>query len=77
MPSSHTLPDDPVYAFCPSYDLDNVPQQIRIVFDNMARLLSQLHFLRSHSYVARNIWGFMLRCQVCCDHLEFCVLTEA
>ena len=30
-----TLPDDPVYAFCPSYDLDNVPQQIRIVFDNM------------------------------------------
>ena len=32
MPSSHTLPDDPVYAFCPSYDLDNVPQQIRIVF---------------------------------------------
>ena len=38
MPSSHTLPDDPVYAFCPSYDLDNVPQQIRIVFDNDARL---------------------------------------
>ena len=35
MPSSHTLPDDPVYAFCPSYDLYNVPQQIRIVFDNM------------------------------------------
>ena len=35
MPSSHTLPDDPVYAFCPAYDLDNVPQQIRIVFDNM------------------------------------------
>ena len=35
MPSSHTLPDDPVYAFCPSYDLDNVPQQIRIVFDSM------------------------------------------
>ena len=38
MPSSHTLPDDPVYAFCPSYDLDNVPQQIRIVFDNMPGL---------------------------------------
>ena len=35
MPSSHTLPDNPVYAFCPSYDLDNVPQQIRIVFDSM------------------------------------------
>ena len=38
MPSSHTLPDDPVYAFCPSYDLDNVPQQIRIVFDDMPGL---------------------------------------
>ena len=47
MPSSHTLPDDPVYAFCPSYDLDNVPQQIRIVFDNT--VTSQLHFLPSHS----------------------------
>ena len=35
MPSSHTLPDNLVYAFCPSYDLDNVPQQIRIVFDSM------------------------------------------
>ena len=35
MTSSYTLADDPVYAFCPSYDLDNVPQQIRIVFDNM------------------------------------------
>ena len=35
MPPSQTLPDDPVYAFCPSYDLDNVPQQIRIVFENM------------------------------------------
>ena len=32
MPSSHTLPDDPVYAFCPAYDFDNMPQQIRIVF---------------------------------------------
>ena len=36
MPSSHTLPDDPVYAFCPAYDFDNMPQQIRIVFDSMA-----------------------------------------
>ena len=35
MPSSHTLPDDPVYAFCPAYDFDNMPQQIRIVFDSM------------------------------------------
>ena len=30
--TSHTLPDNPVYAFCPAYDIDNVPQQIRIVF---------------------------------------------
>ena len=27
----HTLPDDPVYAFCPAYDFNNMPQQIRIV----------------------------------------------
>ena len=54
MPSSHTLPDDPVYAFCPSYDLDNVPQQIRIVFDNMPGYVPT-HFLPSHSNVARNI----------------------
>ena len=33
--TSHTLPDDPVYAFCPAYDIDNMPQQIRIVFDSM------------------------------------------
>ena len=30
--TSHTLPDDPVYAFCPAYDIENMPQQIRIVF---------------------------------------------
>ena len=35
MPPSHTLPDDPVYAFCPAYDIEDRPQQIRIVFDNM------------------------------------------
>ena len=33
--TSHTLPDDPVYAFCPAYDFGNMPQQIRIVFDSM------------------------------------------
>ena len=31
----HTLPDDPNYAFCPSYELGNEPQQIRIVFEGM------------------------------------------
>ena len=33
--TAHTLPDDPVYAFVPSYDLPDQPQQIRIVFDGM------------------------------------------
>ena len=35
MPDSHTLADDPVYAFTPSYDLPDQPQQIRIVFQDM------------------------------------------
>ena len=35
MPDSHTLADDPVYAFAPSYDLPDQPQQIRIVFQDM------------------------------------------
>ncbi len=29
--TAQTLPDDPNYAFCPSYE----PQQIRIVFEGM------------------------------------------
>ena len=33
--TAHTLPDDPNYAFCPSYDLGDEPQQIRIVFEGM------------------------------------------
>ena len=35
MATSHTLPDDPVYAFTPAYELSDEPQQIRIVFDGM------------------------------------------
>ena len=35
MPQSHTLPDNPVYAFTPSYDFDDQVQQIRIVFQDM------------------------------------------
>lgn len=35
MADTHTLPDDPVYAFAPSYDLGDEPQQIRIVFQGM------------------------------------------
>ena len=33
--TAHTLPDDPNYCFCPSYDLGDEPQQIRIVFEDM------------------------------------------
>ena len=33
--TAHTLPDEPVYAFAPSYELPDQPQQIRIVFDGM------------------------------------------
>ena len=30
-----TLPDDPVYAFCPAYEPSGQPQQIRIVFRDL------------------------------------------
>ena len=33
--TAQTLPDDANYAFCPSYDLGDEPQQIRIVFEGM------------------------------------------
>jgi len=33
--TAQTLPDDPNYAFCPSYELGDEPQQIRIVFEDM------------------------------------------
>ena len=33
--TAQTLPDDPSYAFCPSYDLGDEPQQVRIVFEGM------------------------------------------
>ena len=35
MADTHTLSDDPVYAFAPAYDLGDEPQQIRIVFQGM------------------------------------------
>ena len=35
MTDMHTLPEEPVYAFSPSYDLPDQPQQIRIVFEGM------------------------------------------
>ena len=33
--TAQTLPDDPNYAFCPSYELGDEPQQIRIVFEGI------------------------------------------
>ena len=32
---THSLPDNPVYAFVPSYDFPDQHQQIRIVFEGM------------------------------------------
>ena len=33
--TAQTLPDHPDYAFCPSYELGDEPQQIRIVFEGV------------------------------------------
>lgn len=35
MSQTHTLPDDPVFAFAPSYDFEDEVQQIRIVFQDV------------------------------------------
>ena len=35
MSQPHELPDNPVYAFTPSYDLGDEVQQIRIVFEGI------------------------------------------
>ena len=35
MAPTSTLPDNPVYAFCPEYGSPDRPQQIRIVFENI------------------------------------------
>ena len=35
MSEAHTLPDNPVYAFIPSYDIEDEVQQIRIVIQNI------------------------------------------
>ena len=32
---THALPEDPVYAFAPSYDFPDEHQRIRIVFEGM------------------------------------------
>ena len=56
MAASHTLPDDPVYAFTPAYELSDEPQQIRIVFDGMA------------GYVPTALVALTLKC--CAQHLR-------
>ena len=33
--TTHELPDEPVFAFTPEYDLPDRPQQIRIVFEGI------------------------------------------
>ena len=36
MAPTSTLPDNPVFAFCPEYAPPDCPQQIRIVFEHQA-----------------------------------------
>ena len=33
--ATHELPEEPVFAFTPAYELPDQPQQIRIVFEGM------------------------------------------
>ena len=33
--ATHELPEEPVFAFAPAYELPDQPQQIRIVFEGM------------------------------------------
>ena len=33
--TTHELPEEPVFAFTPAYELPDQPQQIRIVFEGM------------------------------------------
>ena len=53
---SHTLPEDPEFAFCPAYDLANRPQQIRIVFSGMT------------GFVPTALVALSLKC--CAQHLS-------
>ncbi len=34
--TSHTLPENPDFAFCPAYGPADAPQEIRLVIDGMA-----------------------------------------
>ncbi len=56
---SHTLPEDPEFAFCPAYDLENRPQQIRIVFSGMT------------GFVPTALVALSLKC--CAQHLRLYV----
>ena len=57
--TSHTLPDEPVYAFCPAYDFNNMPQQIRIVFADIP------------GYIPTALVGLTVKC--CAQHLDLYV----
>ena len=58
--TTHELPDEPVFAFAPEYDLPDQPQQIRIVFEGMDGYRPHpIRFphrsrLRGHGAVRRN-----------------------
>ena len=54
--TAHTLPDDPNYAFCPAYDIEDDVQQIRIVFEDM------------EGYVPTALVALCLKC--CAQHLS-------
>ena len=56
--TAQTLPDDPVYAFVPSYDLPDQPQQIRIVFEGMEGYVPTALSLRGRPPIAfSEDWG--------------------
>ena len=63
MPDTHTLPDDPIYAFAPAYDIGDEPQQIRIVFEGMT------------GYVPTALVALSLKC--CAQHLSVYVAVTS
>ena len=54
--TTHTLPDEPNYCFCPAYDIKDEVQQIRIVFEGM------------EGYVPTALVALTLKC--CAQHLR-------
>ena len=54
--TTHELPDEPVFAFAPAYELPDQPQQIRIVFEGM------------DGYIPTALVALTLKC--CAQHLS-------